>query len=511
MGKDVTMTNILDLIIDRIAERFASTQARARRPSFKDTEHTPWANVAKTFAAYRDGFYKHTDAERPDDLPSRVQDAPAVMRNWIASKTLLGNASAEKESDLISFPVVNPATNKLNAGGLRGAISRASQASVSAETVRSIQSVGRDLLEKEFTERSSSHPDEDDEDNEDYQTKFTKQEVQYRPEENDGKRCGNCFFFQAPNACEIVEGDIDEAFVCDRWQAQYTGDFLVPISKDMSSQLMFPVSTFFRDGQKRQFTPAQAAEMVDNFKNNIPGRKNGWLPINKEHVREGGRIAYIVDMFLKDGIPHAKIEDAPGFEGAMLGFDYLSPEIRWEWTHPFNGKTYKNVLFGAGATNYPFFLDQMAIHADTIAWMGSGWEQVIESKVQVVSFSTADEHERIATGIVLQPDVPDGQGHSISAEEIRLTFERFMGGELTMDLHHKRDVGDDEAVIVANWLQDQDELWRLDVDGEIRETLVPAGSWCASVKCGTGIWSEVLEGEVTGFSARGMGMLKKNI
>lgn len=491
------MTNILDLIIDRIAERFVTTKASARRPSFKDTERTPWANVSKAFTAYRDGFYKHTDAERPDDPPNRVQDAPQAMKNWIASKTLLGNPSADTESDLISFPVVNPATNKLNAGSLRGAISRASQAKISQETVRSIQAVGRDLLEKEFTEKSSEHEDDD----EDYQTKFTKEEVRYRPEENDGKRCGNCIFFQAPNACEIVEGDIDTAFVCDRWQAQYTGDFLVPIQKSapLTDVMIFPIGEFVRDGKARKFTADDAQSMVKNFEDNVIGRLP---PINSEHMRQLGKVGHVVSLRVADDGVRGDLEESE--PGALSKFDFLSPEVRWEWQHPFSGKVYHSVLFGAGATNYPFFLDKMAIHADTIAWDGNEWEQVTENSVQVVSFSTDDEHERIATGIVLQPDITDGQGHSISAEEIRLAFERFAGG---LDLHHKRDIKDDEAEIVVSWIQEHDEIWELDVDGETRLTAVPKGAWCASVLFGEEIWQEVLSGGVGGFSLKGWGKL----
>lgn len=128
----------------------ANVLSRARRPSFDGTETIPWADVSKTFAAYRDGYYRHTAAERPDEPPNRVQDAPQTMKDWIASKTLIGDSGADTESDLIAFPVVNPGTNQLNAGGVRGANSRAPTADISEATVSSIQSVATDLLESQF-------------------------------------------------------------------------------------------------------------------------------------------------------------------------------------------------------------------------------------------------------------------------------------------------------------------------------------------------------------------------
>jgi hypothetical protein len=126
----------------------------ARVPSFDGTETTPWADVDRTFGAFRDSFYRHTDAERPDEPPEQVAGAPQAMKDWIAARTLIGDPSADTEADLIAFPVVNPGTGALSAGGVRAAIARAPQAEISEVTAASIQSVGRDLLESEFDEES---------------------------------------------------------------------------------------------------------------------------------------------------------------------------------------------------------------------------------------------------------------------------------------------------------------------------------------------------------------------
>jgi len=129
---------------------------RARTPSFEGTETISWASVDKTFEAYVAGYYKHSGAEKPENVPARVQDAPAAMKQWIASKTLIGSSTAETIDDLIAFPVVNPNTNKLNAGALRNAIARAPQANIPVETQESIQRVARNLLDRHFTNVESA-------------------------------------------------------------------------------------------------------------------------------------------------------------------------------------------------------------------------------------------------------------------------------------------------------------------------------------------------------------------
>lgn len=126
---------------------------RARTPSYNGTEKTSWGEVAKTFAAYREGYYKHNGGRPSDEskIPGNVKDAPAAMKRWIASKTLLGDPAASDNRDLIFFPVVNPSTDKLNEGALRAVISgRGTQAHIPEAAKSSAQNVARRLLEKEF-------------------------------------------------------------------------------------------------------------------------------------------------------------------------------------------------------------------------------------------------------------------------------------------------------------------------------------------------------------------------
>lgn len=122
----------------------------ARTPSFEGTEDTSWADVSKTFEAFRDGYYKH-GGTKSDTPPAGVEDAPAEMLAWMASKSLLGKADGKTFSDVVFFPVVDPSTNKLNAGALRAVLSgRGSQANISEAAKTSAQNKAKALLEEHF-------------------------------------------------------------------------------------------------------------------------------------------------------------------------------------------------------------------------------------------------------------------------------------------------------------------------------------------------------------------------
>lgn len=128
-------------------------ETHARTPDYDGTETTPWGNVDKTFAAYRAAYYKFSGAATPDVVPATCADAPAAMQRWIASKSLLGDAAATDFGQVCFFPVVNPGTNKLNAGALRAVLSgRGAQADIPAAQLEAARSKARALLDKEFTE-----------------------------------------------------------------------------------------------------------------------------------------------------------------------------------------------------------------------------------------------------------------------------------------------------------------------------------------------------------------------
>lgn len=52
--------------------------------------------------------------------------------------------------------------------------------------------------------------------------KASKEEVEYRPSVG-AQKCGNCLFFQAPGACQVVEGRIRAIDICNLWVTDTSG------------------------------------------------------------------------------------------------------------------------------------------------------------------------------------------------------------------------------------------------------------------------------------------------
>jgi len=124
-----------------------------RTPSFNGVESTSWkAPSLKQLIA---GYVKNTGNAKPES--SKVEDLPSSVKTWIASKTLLGDASATTLRDLISLPCVNPATNNLNKEALRAIIEeRAAQTDISEASITSAQAKAKSLLERKFGMRTQS-------------------------------------------------------------------------------------------------------------------------------------------------------------------------------------------------------------------------------------------------------------------------------------------------------------------------------------------------------------------
>jgi len=50
--------------------------------------------------------------------------------------------------------------------------------------------------------------------------KFTQQQAHYQPVPKSGQRCQNCALYQAPTACQVVEGQVSPAGWCILYQAK---------------------------------------------------------------------------------------------------------------------------------------------------------------------------------------------------------------------------------------------------------------------------------------------------
>lgn len=123
-----------------------------RTPNYEGTEDVSWEDVDKTLENYIDGYLEfNPDAEQPEEGWETVTSLPQPARNWIAAKSLLGNAEAETFNDLVFFPVVNPNTNNLNRGALLSVVGgRGAQADIPESLYEQATEVAYSLLESEF-------------------------------------------------------------------------------------------------------------------------------------------------------------------------------------------------------------------------------------------------------------------------------------------------------------------------------------------------------------------------
>jgi High potential iron-sulfur protein len=49
------------------------------------------------------------------------------------------------------------------------------------------------------------------------QQKVSKEQAKYQDSPKDGNKCSECAYFEKPNACKIVEGDINPDGWCQLW------------------------------------------------------------------------------------------------------------------------------------------------------------------------------------------------------------------------------------------------------------------------------------------------------
>ena len=129
-------------------------RSNPREPEYSGKEtidEQSWGEVNKDLSNYVDGYFSNTDAERPDEEITQVEDLSQEAKNWIASKTMLGVSNADSVDELIYFPVVNPSTDNLSEGALRAVIGgRGEQADIESKTLTQTQAIARRLLEEEF-------------------------------------------------------------------------------------------------------------------------------------------------------------------------------------------------------------------------------------------------------------------------------------------------------------------------------------------------------------------------
>lgn len=119
-------------------------------PTYSGVEETSWSSVDRSLGAYVSAASEALDIEVEDG--STVANLPGEVRAWIASKTILGSASASTEAELLRLPVVNPKTDKLNRAAvfaIQGA--KAARLPVAETAKKEARLIGAKLLREVFS------------------------------------------------------------------------------------------------------------------------------------------------------------------------------------------------------------------------------------------------------------------------------------------------------------------------------------------------------------------------
>jgi len=140
-----------------------ATRVVSRKPAYSGVESISWGDISKDLHEYIKAYYGQLKANKPEVLPSDVTELSSSAKDWIASKTLLGDSRAKTSDDLIFFPVVDPSTNKLNEGALRAVLSgRGAQAKISEGARASAQKMANRLLKSEFAKKETKMEEKKD-------------------------------------------------------------------------------------------------------------------------------------------------------------------------------------------------------------------------------------------------------------------------------------------------------------------------------------------------------------
>lgn len=125
-------------------------------------------------------------------------------------------------------------------------------------------------------------------------------------------------------------------------------------------------------------------------------------------------------------------------------------------------------------------------------------EQKPVEKSITVDIAKANDEEQTVTGIVLQPEVVDGQGDIMSADVIKDTAYRFLANynrKTKLGLQHSA-FPKGKMILVESYLAP--------IDFVLGTKTVKAGSWIMTVKVlDAKLWKKVKDGKITGFSIGG--------
>lgn len=131
-------------------------------------------------------------------------------------------------------------------------------------------------------------------------------------------------------------------------------------------------------------------------------------------------------------------------------------------------------------------------------------EQPNVSKSIWMPIVKADDDQRLATGIVLQPEVVDAQGDIISAQVIRQAAHNFLAlynKKTQLGLQHEL-MKPDGVELVESWIAPVDML--------LNNRMIKAGTWMMTVRVKNDVlWTKIKTGQLGGFSIGGVAKVQK--
>lgn len=197
--------------------------------------------------------------------------------------------------------------------------------------------------------------------------------------------CGNCRFFDADCLeCNLVEGTISSACVCNLWKAQIPDmSALGPNGyREPTYQVFVEAARVFTAGDFSKpgwipflpkpgryqhaaygeiiITPGSNQELVDSVKNHVYQEH---IPIDAEHeTKLSGAVAWLTDMRMNaDGSADAFVEFTDRGQALLSAgaYKYVSPEFWPEWRDPASGVIHRNIVAGGAITTRPFFKERV--------------------------------------------------------------------------------------------------------------------------------------------------------
>lgn len=172
-----------------------------------------------------------------------------------------------------------------------------------------------------------------------------------------------------------------------------------------------------------------------------------------------------------------------------LAYDHRDPEIP-NLALAFNAIS---VAIAGECTDYPLSgknaAEENPVNDDvTIAHKSE------DGRVELTTPLWKDDAKQIVYGTVMQPDVPDSEGDTVSPEEIEQAAHRYLADSRKHDIQHNEQVAEVTPV----------ESFIVPMDMEYAGRPVLKGSWVMAVHVADPeVWQQVTKGELTGFSIGG--------